>query len=78
MSVYHKYRIFDNGLKGAQLINGVDADSLILKEGDNYVLDGRAFSVMASFVYSFSGLTCYMYIVKPDPDLQEILDFIGL
>ena len=79
-NVFHKYRILDSSgfLNGARIINGVDSDRLILEEGDFYVIDNKAFKCKASFLYTLSGLTCYLYILEPDQDLQDIINIIGL
>jgi hypothetical protein len=79
---FHIYRIFDEGLEGAQVLN-ISSNQSAFTAGEFYILpaDGEAYEVTASFRLDFSGAIAYMYIFQQtegSDSLQDILDQIGL
>lgn len=77
--IYHIYRErTDLGLKGAQILNGVESDQNIFRPGDTYIMDNKVYEILVVTALRFSGLVCHMYVWEYDPELTEEFIEIGI
>lgn len=74
--VYHIYRErTEQGLRGAQILNGVESDQNIFRAGDTYIMDNKVYEILVVTALRFSGLVAHMYVWEYDPELtQEFID----